>query len=61
MSLLSLTPQRWYPGAGHIKFQEIVDTLTDINYNGFMTAEMLPLPDPETAALKTIEYMRKLI
>ena len=52
---------RWYPGAGHINFEEIVNTLIDINYKGFMTAEMLPLPDPETAALKTIEYMRKLI
>lgn len=51
---------RWYPGAGHIDFQEIVNTLKDIGYNGFMTAEMLPLPDPETSALKTLEFMRKL-
>jgi sugar phosphate isomerase/epimerase len=51
---------RWYPGAGHINFQEIADTLTDINYEGFITAEMLPLPDPDTSAIKTIEYMRKL-
>ncbi len=52
---------RWYPGAGHINFQEIVNTLRDIDYNGFMTAEMLPLPDPDTSAQKTIEYMRKLV
>jgi len=52
---------RWYPGAGHINFQEIIDTLTDINYDGFLTAEMLPLPDPDTSAIKTIEYMRKII
>ena len=51
---------RWYPGAGHINFQEIADTLTDINYDGFVTAEMLPLPDGDTSAVKTIEYMRKL-
>ena len=51
---------RWYPGAGHIDFQEIVDTLADINYGGFLTAEMLPLPDGDTSAEKTIEYMRKL-
>ena len=51
---------RWYPGAGHINFREIIDTLTEIGYKGFITAEILPLPDPETAALKTVEYMRKL-
>ena len=51
---------RWYPGAGHIDFQEIADTLTDIGYDGFVTAEMLPMPDPDTSAVKTIEYMRKL-
>jgi sugar phosphate isomerase/epimerase len=51
---------RWYPGAGHINFQEIADTLKEINYEGFLTAEMLPLPDPDTSAVKTIEYMRKL-
>jgi sugar phosphate isomerase/epimerase len=51
---------RWYPGAGHIDFQEILDTLNKIGYNGFLTGEMLPMPDPDTSALKTIEYMRKL-
>jgi len=52
---------RWYPGAGHIDFREVIKALIEINYNGFITAEMLPLPDPETAARKTVEYMRKLI
>lgn len=52
---------RWYPGAGHIDFAEIVDTLNEINYQGFVSAEILPYPDPDTAAVKTIEYMRKFI
>lgn len=51
---------RWYPGAGHINFTEIVNTLNQLGYKGFITAEILPLPDPDTAAIKTIEYMRKL-
>ena len=51
---------RWYPGAGHIDFTEIVNTLNKLGYQGFMTAEILPLPDPDTAAIKTIEYIRRL-
>lgn len=51
---------RWYPGAGHINFKEIADTLKQIDYQGFVSAEILPLPDPDTAAIKTIEYLRKL-
>lgn len=51
---------RWYPGAGHIDFQEIVNTLNIIEYQGFITAEIVPLPDPDTSAKKTIEYMRQL-
>ena len=49
---------RWYPGAGHIDFGEILETLDQISYSGFVSAEILPLPDPDTAAEKTIENMR---
>ncbi len=49
---------RWYPGAGHIDFADIVNTLSSIGYQGFVSAEILPLPDPDTAAIRTIEYMR---
>jgi len=51
---------RWYPGAGHINFKEILDTLEEINYQGFVSAEILAKPDPDTAAKKTIEYLRSL-
>ncbi|UCE07602.1 MAG: sugar phosphate isomerase/epimerase, partial [bacterium] len=50
---------RWYPGAGHINFKEIVDTLAQIDFQGFVSAEILPLPDPDTAAERNIEYMKK--
>jgi sugar phosphate isomerase/epimerase len=49
---------RWYPGAGHIDFKIILETLGEINYSGFVSAEILPVPDPDTAAEKTIEYLR---
>ncbi|NOY38272.1 MAG: sugar phosphate isomerase/epimerase [Chlorobi bacterium] len=51
---------RWYPGAGHINFTELFSTLKKNDYHGFVSAEILPLPDPDTAALKTIEYWKKL-
>ncbi|MCK5462103.1 MAG: sugar phosphate isomerase/epimerase [Bacteroidales bacterium] len=51
---------RWYPGAGHIDFGEVLNTLSQVNYQGFVTAEILPLPEPDTAAIKAIEHMRKL-
>ena len=52
---------RWHPGAGHINFNEILDTLDEIRYQGFVSAEILPMPDADTAAEKTIEYMRSII
>ncbi len=52
---------RWYPGAGHIDFEKIIGTLVKIGYNGYVSAEILPLPDPDTAAIETIKYMRKFI
>jgi len=32
--------------------------LDQAGYRGFISAEILPLPDPDTAAIRTIEYMR---
>jgi len=49
---------RWYPGAGHIDFGKILKILTQISYQGFISAEILPLPDPDTAAEMTIKHMR---
>ena len=51
---------RWYPGAGHIDFQAILEVLDQIGYSGFVSAEILPLPDPDTAAEKTLEHMKAL-
>ncbi|MBN2411690.1 sugar phosphate isomerase/epimerase [candidate division KSB1 bacterium] len=52
---------RWYPGAGHIDFEQIIKTLEKIGYNGYVSAEIMPLPDPDTAAVETIKYLRKFI
>ncbi|UCE08908.1 MAG: sugar phosphate isomerase/epimerase [bacterium] len=52
---------RRYPGAGHIDFREIIDTLVKINYNGFISAEIMPIPDADTAARKTYINMKKIL
>jgi 5-keto-L-gluconate epimerase len=50
---------RWYPGAGHIPFSEILESLQQIGYNGFVSAEILPQPDPDTAARETMAFFKK--
>jgi 5-keto-L-gluconate epimerase len=50
---------RWYPGAGHIDFPSAFETLEEIGYTGFVSAEILPLPDPDAAAQKTIGYLKR--
>ena len=49
---------RRYPGAGHIDFDGISGALSDIDYQGYISGEMLPLPDPDTAAQQTIAFLR---
>jgi len=51
---------RWFPGAGHIDFKAIVDVLERIGYGGFLSAEILPMPDPDTAATSTLAHFRKI-
>jgi sugar phosphate isomerase/epimerase len=52
---------RHYPGSGHIQYDSIFVALEDMGYHGYVSAEMLPLPDPDTAAQKTIEFLRRYI
>ena len=52
---------RWYPGAGHVDFQRIVQVLDDVGYSGFLSAEILPLPDADTCADLVISNLRAII
>ena len=52
---------RLYPGAGHIAFAPIFDTLHAMDYTGYVSAELFPKPDADTAAEKTIAFLRKYI
>lgn len=47
-------------GFGHTDPAPIVAALRDIGYVGYLSAEILPLPDADTAAAKTMDSFRKL-
>jgi len=49
------------PGQGHLDFPGIVAALHASGYQGYLSAELLARPDPDTAAEATIKYMRKLM
>jgi sugar phosphate isomerase/epimerase len=39
-------------------WDEIFSSLTSIGYDGWTTAEILPYPDPGTAAKRTVSFLR---
>lgn len=51
---------RWAPGCGHLDFEKIVQTLKKINYQGYVSAEILPLPDPDSCARLTAKTLNRL-
>jgi sugar phosphate isomerase/epimerase len=48
-------------GFGHTDASAVMAALREIGYDGYLSAEILPLPDPETAARQTIAAIRKLL
>lgn len=50
---------RWAPGFGHLDFGVILETLQEIGYQGFVSAEILQKPDFHKAAEQTITHLRK--
>lgn len=52
---------RWYPGAGHLNFREVLEALRLIGYDGFITMEIEQRPDSATAARRAAQTMRALL
>lgn len=52
---------RWYPGAGHLDFPAILSRLQSTGYEGFVSGEFMPLPDPLIAARENIAYLRAIL
>jgi sugar phosphate isomerase/epimerase len=48
-------------GFGHTNAAPIIAALREIGYSGYLSAEILPLPDPEAAARQTISSIRSLL
>jgi len=49
------------PGDGHLDFGKIVGVLKETGYRGFLSAEILPLPDPDASARRTYERLEPLV
>ena len=52
---------RLYPGRGHFDFRGMIKALMDTGYQGFISGEHLPDPDPAQAVKAGMEYMKKTI
>ena len=48
-------------GFGHTDPKPIIAALREIGYSGHLSAEILPLPDPLTAAQQTIQSIRSVL
>lgn len=48
-------------GFGHTDAAAVIAALREINYSGYLSAEILPLPDPETAARQTFSTIHSLL
>lgn len=49
---------RLAPGMGHFDFAKMTKVLKEINYKGYISAEILPVRDSYTAARQTINSMK---
>lgn len=52
---------RWAPGWGHTDFREIFESLKRMEYDGWASVEILPNPDPDSAAKQAITYLNPLL
>lgn len=49
------------PGRGHIDFKAIIKALARVGYNGFLSAEILPVPSLRRAEGETISYLKNIL
>lgn len=52
---------RLAPGMGHFDFMKMTEVLKEINYNGYISAEILPLPDDYNAAKQASESLQSYL
>lgn len=49
------------PGQGHLNFPNIINTLRAAGYDGYVTAEILPFPNPDEAAQQAAKHLIPLV
>lgn len=49
------------PGNAHLDFKKIIATLNEIHYEGYVSLEIFPWPNPDEAAKLSIKYLRRFI
>ena len=52
---------RRYPGEGVFDFISFIDYLKKASYSGYVSVEVFPLPDQDTALSKSSEFIRPLL
>lgn len=52
---------RWAPGWGHLDFDEVFDSLHTAGFAGWSSIEILPVPDPDSAARQAAETILPMI
>lgn len=52
---------RHAPGDGHMDFDEIFSSLRRVGYDGWCSVEILPLPNPDTAAARAVGFLKPYI
>ena len=48
-------------GFGHTEMTSVLAALEEIGYSGYLSAEIFPLPDADTAAHQTIKAFQQLV
>jgi len=49
---------RWCPGHGHLRIEQILSLLEGLGYDGWVSAETLPKPDNASAVADTARFLR---
>jgi len=52
---------RLAPGQGHTDFNAFFASLKRMNYTGWLSVEILPKPDPDTAAKQAVEFLKPFL
>ncbi|MDI7275008.1 MAG: TIM barrel protein, partial [Anaerolineae bacterium] len=52
---------RQLPGQGHIRFDQVLRTLAEIGFEGYAAIEAVAPPDPATATLASLAFLRQAL